>query len=1055
MPGLELHVLGSVQLVGDGRPIKVERRTALALLVYLAVTGQYHGRETLAALFWPDLDYTRARAALRRELAALNQAFAGKKVLQADRETVGLLRPAGSRGLRLDSDHFHQLLAMCSTHGHQETEVCPDCLKPLAEAAALYQGDFMSGFTLRNSPDFDNWQLFQAETLRRELSGTLERLVRGFSIRQEYEPAIGCARRWLALDPFNEAAHCCLMSLYAGLGQRQAALRQYAECVRLLEREMGLSPQTATTRLYEAIRNNALSPLEHPYLPALPREQTYSQPLPETSPQPYVAYRSQSSSPLDRVVRGQLVGRAREMAQTAALWQRVVAGEGHVLLVSGEAGVGKTRLVREVTTLTEASAARVLLGRCEAEGGAPYAPIAQIIRAALDQPDDSHHQAPEFVQADLLTFAPQLRPRYPWLVPNPTLDPQFERERLFDSFITWCEIITSQAPLLLWVEDVHWADSGTLSLLHYLAHRLGNMRLLLVMTYRDTEVELAKSRALKEMLLELNRERLAEQLRLARFSREQTQELLAALLATGGEVTPEFLDSIHQETEGNPFFIEEVCKALIEAGKLFIAGGYWRRSALEGMVIPQSVREALLSRIGKLSDSVRETLYLAAVLGREFDLQILQAMSDGAEEAMLDALEQAQRAQLLDEVQRIGVIRFAFTHALIPFTLRESLSGLRLQRLHRRAATVIEDQRPEDVEALAYHFTAAGERDQAIEYSLRAAQRAEALYAYETAAQRLQTMLHLLGDEGPADARLAGLEELGDVYLLNDHRAEAVLDYQEALALLQGLDNPAKLVQVRLQRKIGEAVFDTEFYMQVESFQAAARAGLEEGVRLMAQEPPHPETVRLLVNLSLESWRGRAPHQDWDAAERYAQQAVSIAERLESPVELSAALNALFVVYAARGLYHERLRVALQRVAISRQPGFNDSRERVHVLLSASDAMLEFGRYTQALAHLQEAETIAHRIHALDDLLEIFRRQAHCAFRLDRWDEVALDGKLEDLRQHFNPRRCQPRCFHLALIACVNALRGNVEQANQLRAEAFAIMEAAEPSERWGRGPRY
>ena len=467
-------------------------------------------------------------------------------------------------------------------------------------------------------------------------------------------------------------------------------------------------------------------------------------------------------------------------------------------------------------------------------------------------------------------------------------------------------------------------------------------------------------------------------------------------------MTPEFLDSIYQETEGNPFFIEEVCKTLIETGKLYFAGGYWRRSELEGMVMPQSVREALLARIGKLSNSVQETLSLAAVLGREFDFPTLQAMSDGAEEPLLVALEQAERAQLLDEVQRVGIIRFAFTHALIPFALRESLSGLRLQRLHSRAATVIRAQRPEDVEALAYHFTAAGERGQAIEYTLRAAQRAEALYAYDTAAQHLQTALHLLGEEGPSDARLAGLEKLGDVYLLNEQRAEAILAYREALAGVRQLQNPAKLAQVQLQRKIGEAAFDTEYYMNVESYQAAARAGLEEGLHLMAQEPPHPETVRLLINLSLASWRGRGPHQDWDAAEQYAQQAVNMAERLESPVELSAALNGLFVAYAARGSYHKRLEVALQRVAISRRPGFIDSRERVHVLLSASDALLEFGQYSQALAHLQEAEITAQQIHAIGDLLEIFRRRALCAFHLDRWDEVAQDEKLLELRQRFN-----------------------------------------------------
>jgi tetratricopeptide (TPR) repeat protein len=459
--------------------------------------------------------------------------------------------------------------------------------------------------------------------------------------------------------------------------------------------------------------------------------------------------------------------------------------------------------------------------------------------------------------------------------------------------------------------------------------------------------------------------------------------------------------------------------------------------------------------VEKLPSPAQEALRLAAILGREFDFPILQAMSEWDEETLLGALEQAERAQLLGETQYAGQVQFVFAHVLIPFALRESLSGVRLQRLHRRAALVIEAHRPSDIEAMAYHFVAAGERDKAIEYTLRAAYRAETLYAYDTAIQHLQTALHLLGEEGPNESRLAALERLGDVHLLNDHRPEAVLAYQEALAVLPQLQGSDKLAQVRLQRKIGEAVFDTEVFLKVKSFQAAAREGLEEGLRLMANELPHAETVRLLVNLSLEAWRGRSPQQDWDAAEGYAQQAVKLAEQLASPVELSTALHVLFIVYAARGLYHKRLEVALQRVALGRQPGFNDLRERVRLLLSASDALMEFGQYPQALAHLQEAEAIAQQIHALSDLIEIFRRQAHCAFSLDRWDEVALDEKFLTLSRHYTHQRPRPNCFHLALIACVNALRGNFERASMLRAESAAEMEAAEPPEIWGRGPRY
>ena len=193
--------------------------------------------------------------------------------------------------------------------------------------------------------------------------------------------------------------------------------------------------------------------------------------------------------------------------------------------------------------------------------------------AVLDDRSDAVRTLPNYLLADLLMLAPHLRPRYPHIRPNPPLDPQLERQRLFDSFVSWCELLAGHGraspdrpPLLLWIEDAHWADSGTLSLLRYLAPRIGNSRLLLVITYRDGEVELAEARGLREMLLDLNRERLAEPLKLARLSRDATADLLATMLATGGEISPEFLDSVYRETEGNPFFVEEVCKALIEEG---------------------------------------------------------------------------------------------------------------------------------------------------------------------------------------------------------------------------------------------------------------------------------------------------------------------------------------------------------------------------------------------------------------------------------------------------------------------------------------------------------
>jgi DNA-binding SARP family transcriptional activator/predicted ATPase len=247
-----LFLLGPPRIERDGEPIEIGRRKAIALIAYLAVTRQVHSRDALGTLFWPEYDQSRARAGLRRVLASLKKSL-GEGWLDVDRESVGLNREAE---LWLDVAEFQERLAACGAHDHPAEEVCPDCLPLLVEAAELYRDDFLAGFTLRDSPAFDEWQFFQSQGLRADLAGGLERLARELSQQGEYQPAIAYARRWLALDPLHEPAHRCLMAFYARSDQRAAALRQYQACERVLQEELGVPPQAETSRLYQAIKGH-------------------------------------------------------------------------------------------------------------------------------------------------------------------------------------------------------------------------------------------------------------------------------------------------------------------------------------------------------------------------------------------------------------------------------------------------------------------------------------------------------------------------------------------------------------------------------------------------------------------------------------------------------------------------------------------------------------------------------------------------------------------------------------------------------------------------------
>ncbi|MCG3206739.1 MAG: Serine/threonine-protein kinase PknD [Anaerolineae bacterium] len=254
MAQLKLFLLGPPRVELDGAPVDLNRRKALALLVYLAVTGQPHSRDAMATLLYPDYSQSHARSYLRRDLAIVNTALVGDW-LDTDRDTIELKR---TPGFWLDVEQFRSFLAQCRAHDHDPHLPCADCLPLLNQAVALYTADFLAGFTLRDCPEFDDWQFFQTESLRQELAATLEQLVSGCLQHGQPEDAIPHGRRWVALDPLHEPAQRALIQLYDQAGHSSAALRQYEEFTALLEEELGLPPEEETTTLYEAIKARRL-----------------------------------------------------------------------------------------------------------------------------------------------------------------------------------------------------------------------------------------------------------------------------------------------------------------------------------------------------------------------------------------------------------------------------------------------------------------------------------------------------------------------------------------------------------------------------------------------------------------------------------------------------------------------------------------------------------------------------------------------------------------------------------------------------------------------------
>jgi tetratricopeptide (TPR) repeat protein len=722
-------------------------------------------------------------------------------------------------------------------------------------------------------------------------------------------------------------------------------------------------------------------------------------------------------SVLERIERGRLVARERELSEARALWRQASAGEGGMLLVSGEPGIGKTRLVRELCTEVHIAGDRVLVGECYAEGGAPYAPFAQILRRAFRNGAGHEFAAalPDFVLADLLALAPSLRLRFPQVPPNPSLDPKSEQQRLFENVVAFCQALCDRAPLLLVLEDAHWADSGSLALLRHLARRTRRQPLLLVATYR--EVELDQTRPFQEVLLDLSRERLATRLRLARLDREGTRDMLAVLFAQ--EISSEFLAGIYTETEGNPFFVEEVCKALVETGQVYFVDGTWDRPGMEELQIPQSVRVAIQSRVGKMPPACQEMLRLAAVLGREFEFETLLEASQGGEEALIDALECATRVQLVEEVSAGRDVTFAFTHALIPVTLSEGVSTLRRRRLHRRAAAAIERLHPDHFEALAYHYAEAGDEERALAYHMRAGERASATYANAEAEVYFRAALELSHEE-TEQAHL--LSELGIVQDRQGRHQEAIATWQtgiERYAALADLDGVA-----RLYARAARAAW----------YAGDAPRGLvlcREGMAATSGAPESPDVANLLHETARACRFNDLP----DEAAVLCPQALDMAERLGAVKVQAEALSTLGIL---PGLPRDEAVAALARaVELAESAGLLDQASRAHNNLAL---LLEDQRASRD--HLLRAAELARQQGAVGDELLLAVNAAGTAIELG--DLAAAVNELQSLRPLLDavPASSQGARVFRELEAQVPRYRGELAEAiarlRSLQAEARA-----------------
>jgi predicted ATPase/DNA-binding SARP family transcriptional activator len=816
---LALYLLGPPRIECDGVPIKLDRRKALALLAYLAVTGESHRRDSLVNLLWPEVDATRGRAALRRTLYALRKALTNVW-LDIDREEIGLRsseEPSISSGqtLWVDVDWFHRLLAECGTHGHPVSQVCPACLAPLTDAVALVHGDFLSGFGLKDSFNFDDWALFQAEVLRRELAEALERLVRWHSAQREFESALGYARHRLELDPLEEPAHRQLMRLFAWSGRRSAALRQYEECIAVLEDQLGVTPQDTTTQLYQDIQKG-----HPPPPPEARREQEALLPserlldLAAGSP-PFL----EQEMPAERPV---FVARERELARLDGYLNAALSGQGRVVFVTGEAGSGKTTLVQEFSWHAQEAHADLIAasGNCNSYTGVgdPYLPFREILelltgdveaqwaagamtgeharrlwntlplaaQALLDAGPDLIDtfvprsalldRAITFTQGpgglDWLTHLHELVERRPF-APG-MLSPQ--QSALFEQYSRVLQGLACQVPLVLLLDDLQWADVGSISLLFHLGRQLAGSRILIVGAYRPEEVAVGRDGArhpLEPVVNELQRDFGDITVNLGQA---QNRDFIEAFLRSEpNRLGRAFREMLHRQTRGHPLFTIELLRGLQERGDLLKdAEGHWIEGpALDWERLPARVEAVIAERIGRLAQSLQATLRLASVEGEVFTAEVIARLlpADGRKvvgrlSGELDRRHRLVRAQAIERVASGRLSRYRFRNYLFQKYLYDSLDEVERAYLHEDVGSILEDlygdQASQIAVQLAWHFQEAGIDEKARHYLRQAGERAVQLSAYQEAIAHLSRGLERLAalpDSGNEDDRLERAEQ--------------------------------------------------------------------------------------------------------------------------------------------------------------------------------------------------------------------------------------------------------------------------------------------------------
>lgn len=749
-----IHLFGEFRIENDqGQPLKLGIRKAQLLLAHLLLhPGQLRPRERLVDLFWPESEEAKAERSLNQTIYVL------RNLLEPKGTPKGAYLITKQRAVQFnsDSDVWVDIHEFESLLKKSEQATAQEQIELLNQATSLYQGDLLEG-------SYDDWCLEARESFRTLYINGLKTLIDHHASQNEFDVAIDYAKQSLSKDPFQEETHRQLMYLYSASGDRASALRQYQELKQMLRDELEVEPLPETIALYEEIKGrSATSKLDELV---------------------------QQIQPLQTQALGSIfVNRAEELTQFAQAWTSMSSGQGQAIWISGEAGVGKSRLVQECLNYAKRQQAVTIKGRCyEMEGALPYQPLIEAIRNSLSRlPEKVLLQVPERAVCELLKLVPEFEKTFPALEPSTILEaPEQERSRLFQAVVQFFSVISKHQPLILFLDDLQWVDDSTLQFAHYLTRNLSGLPMLFLAVYRDVEVN--ENHPLFPTLQHLTRDHLIQHWQLQPLNVEDTSSLVEGLLNT--DQLQAFSQSIYSESKGLPFFTEELVKSLIESGMLTRnEQGQWQSTTdqIPETAVPSSIRALVGTRLRRLNRNSRQVLEIAATVGKSFTFDLMLQTMGPWQVELMKPIEELLWARFLFEENG----RYQFNHDLVRQVIYEDLPPERCRQFHLRLGETLEEIYEDDprnvviLGDIAQHYHKANKTRKALEYALKAGQQIwYKTYAKDEALHLYLRAVELAESLKAKDKQMLAYKGLGEIYATTDEYEKGLEYSTKALDL--------------------------------------------------------------------------------------------------------------------------------------------------------------------------------------------------------------------------------------------------------------------------------